>query len=58
MSVEEEIGNLNEKDKKIFLNNLTESLYDRRWCLINNINYVNPDFSKAKEILYKEMFNK
>ena len=42
-----------EKFQKIFINNL----YDRGWCKINKIDYVNPNIKKAKEKTYFELFN-
>jgi hypothetical protein len=56
MDIDKKIKNLNEKDRKSLSNNLISSLYDRQWCYINKIDYVNPNFSQARNIVYKEMF--
>lgn len=58
MDVDSELVKLTLEQKIEYHNTLVESLYDRSWCSINNINYINPDMSKVKEVLYNEMFSK
>jgi hypothetical protein len=50
--VDQEISKLSGEQQREFSNLLTDLLYDRDWCSIHNINYSDPDFLKAKEILY------
>lgn len=35
--------------------NLTECLYDRSWCAMYGIDYVNPDVAKAREIIENDI---
>lgn len=55
--INREISNLSKEEQKKFNNLLTDVLYSRSWCSLNNIEYNNPDIKKAKEALYREKYN-
>lgn len=52
----ETIENLTKKEIENLEERLLNNLYDRRWCEENNINYCNPDVTKARELVYGKYF--
>ena len=50
------INALPSEKRKEFFGELIQNLYDEGWCELNNIDYVNPDFRKAKQILFREKY--
>lgn len=50
--ITDEISKLSTEQQRKFSTLLIDLLYDRDWCAVNNIDYSNPDITKAKEILY------
>ncbi len=56
--IEEKISALSPEQTIQFRRHLMDNLYDRIWCNMHEIDYVDPDINKAKEESYKEMFEK
>ena len=50
------IEDLTEKEIETLEETLLNNLYDRRWCGENNINYCNPNVTKARELVYGKYF--
>lgn len=57
-NIEEKLRDLSPASKKSFNIALMECLYSRGWCEGNNIDYVNPNISKVKEIVYNALFKR
>ena len=55
--IEKKLNNLPKEERTKFSILLIDCLYDRDWCENNNINYLNPNISKAKKELYSQMFD-
>ena len=55
-NIDEKINKLGEKERKIFLDRLIDNLYDRWWCRIYGIDYVDPNIHTAKEKTYREIY--
>lgn len=55
--LEEKIGKLSEEDFIKYDKEVEESLYDREFCYMNDINYTDPDVQKVKEIVYNQLFD-
>lgn len=50
----DKIKQLSSKQYHEILENCKENLYDRQWCFMNKINYINPNFKKALQKTYQE----
>ena len=57
MSIDEKIAKLPEEKQVEFRNKLQDVLYDRFWCRINEIDYVDPNVQEAKRILYNKEYS-
>ncbi len=57
-NIEEKIERMSEKKQEKFRTLLIDVLYDRYWCRVHSVDYVNPDVQKAKEELYRQFFEK
>jgi len=55
-TINEKIQSLEKEEKQEFGSILIKNLYDRKWCIINKIDYTNPDIQKAKEKTYIEIY--
>ena len=55
-SIDEKINKLSEEERKIFSDRLMDNLYDKEWCRIHRINYVDPNVQTAKERTYREIY--
>jgi len=55
-SIDEKIQRLGREEQEEFNERVDNLLYDRLLCRRNGINYVHPDRQKAKEAIYREMF--
>lgn len=42
-------------ERKELEGSLINNLYNRKWCVLNRIDYVDPDVAKARNETYKEM---
>lgn len=51
------LEDLTPEKRKELEETLEQHLYSREWCYMNNIDYVNPDFSKARNIIYESYFS-
>ena len=58
MNINEKISKLDMNKRRMFDLLLMDNLYEREWCRINKIDYVNPNIQTAKEKTYQKMYGK
>ena len=57
LDIDLQIQNLPEEKQKAFHDEyFNDCINDREWCMVHGVNYVHPDYKKAKEILFKEKY--
>ncbi len=52
MTINDEINALPRNQRVAFQDLLTNNLYDKTWCAMEGLDYLDPDIQRAKEILY------
>ena len=57
MDIEAKIQALPDEQRVLFREKLLDCLYDREWCRINEIDYVDPNVQEAKRILYNKEYS-
>jgi len=57
-TIEEQIDKMSEKDQERLEELLIDRTNERDWCRMHGIDYVDPNFEKAREEIYKEFFQK
>ena len=55
MTINDEINALPRNQRVAFQGLLTNNLYDKTWCAMGGLDYLDPDIQRAKEILYIEL---
>ena len=55
-SIDEQVEKMPKEEQERFNFLLMDVLHDRGWCMLHQIDYVNPDVAKTKEKIYNLYF--
>ena len=58
IDIEKQIDKMSEKDQERLEELVIDRANERDWCNMYGIDYVNPDFDKVREEVYKQFFEK